>query len=75
MLRWRLLIGIPLVALIAALCWFDSHGPAQGLLLMPFFLVCVVFLCKETLALLNAGGVYPRRTTIYVGVLGTLVLC
>ena len=74
MLRWRLLIGIPLVALIVLFCWLDAIAPAPGLVLMPFFLVCVFFLCREIMQLLNAGGIYPRRTTIYVGVYGTVVL-
>ncbi|MBQ9813379.1 MAG: phosphatidate cytidylyltransferase [Thermoguttaceae bacterium] len=42
---------------------------------MPFFLVCVYFLCKEILQLLNAGGVYPRRSTVYIGAFGTILLC
>ncbi len=74
MLRWRLLIGIPLVALIVLFCWLDAIAPAPGLVLMPFFLVCIFFLCREIMQLLNAGGIYPRRTTIYVGVYGTVVL-
>ena len=74
MLRWRLLIGIPLVALIVLFCWLDAIAPAPGLVLMPFFLVCIFFLCREMMQLLNAGGIYPRRTTIYVGVFGTVVL-
>lgn len=74
MLRWRLLIGIPLVALIVLFCWLDAIAPAPGLVLMPFFLVCIFFLCREIMQLLNAGGIYPRRATIYVGVYGTVVL-
>ncbi len=75
MLHWRLLIGIPLVALLVGMCYVDSIAPAPGVVLMPFFLACLFFLCKEILALLNAGGIYPRRTTIYLGVFGTIVLC
>lgn len=74
MLRWRLLIGIPLVALIAFFCWLDAIAPVPGLVLAPFFLVCVFFLCREMIHLLNAGGVYPRRSTIYVGVYATIIL-
>ncbi|MBQ9372868.1 MAG: phosphatidate cytidylyltransferase [Thermoguttaceae bacterium] len=75
MLRWRLLIGIPLVAFLLTLCWLDMKCSAPGMLLTPFFLVCVFFLCKEILALLNAGGVYPRRSTIFVGIFGAILLC
>lgn len=74
MLRWRLLIGIPAVAALVLLCWLDAIAPVPGILLVPIFLVCVYFLCKETLQLLNAGGIYPRRTTIYFGVFGTIIL-
>lgn len=42
---------------------------------MPFFLACVYFLCKEILLLLRAGGIYPRRSTVFLGVFGTIVLC
>lgn len=74
MLRWRLLIGIPLVALIVAFCWLDTVAPVPGLFLLPFFLICVFFLCKEILVLLNAGGIYPRRSTVYIGVFGIILL-
>ncbi|MDO5309387.1 MAG: phosphatidate cytidylyltransferase [Planctomycetia bacterium] len=75
MLRWRLLIGLPLTAIVVGMCWLDAYLPVPGLILMPFFLVCVFFLCKETMYLLNAGGIYPRRSTIYLGVFGTILLC
>ena len=74
MLIWRLSIGIPVVAALVGLCYLDAKAPAPGLALIPFFLICVYFLCKEALALLNAGGIYPRRTTIYFGVFGTILL-
>ena len=75
MLRWRLLIGIPLVALLIGACRLDAVCPAPGLVLTPIFLVCVYFMCRETLQLLNAAGIYPRRTTVYLGVFGVLILC
>ncbi|MBP3557551.1 MAG: phosphatidate cytidylyltransferase [Thermoguttaceae bacterium] len=74
MLVWRLSIGIPVVAALVGLCYLDAKAPAPGLALIPFFLICVYFLCKEALLLLNAGGIYPRRTTIYFGVFGTILL-
>lgn len=75
MLIWRLSIGIPVVAALVGLCYLDAKAPAPGLALIPFFLICVYFLCKEALTLLNAGGIYPRRTTIFFGVFGTILLC
>ena len=43
--------------------------------MMPPFFVCVWFLCHEFLALLNAGGLYPRRSTVYAGTLWIMVWC
>ncbi|MDD3587953.1 MAG: phosphatidate cytidylyltransferase [Thermoguttaceae bacterium] len=75
MLKWRLLIGIPSIALITLLCWLDANNPFPGIYLMPFFLLCVFFLCDEVLDLLNAGGVHPRRSTVYFGTLTMMILC
>ncbi len=74
MLIWRLSIGVPVVAALVGLCYLDAKAPAPGLALIPFFLICVYCLCKEALTLLNAGGIYPRRATIYLGVFGTILL-
>ncbi len=75
MLHWRLLIGIPLVAFLLTLCWFDARAALPGVLIMPFFLMCVFFLCREIIQLLHAGGIYPRRSTVYLGIFGTIILC
>ena len=74
MLHWRLLIGVPLVAFLVGICWLDARAPIPGVVLMPFFLVCVFFLCREIMALLHAGGIYPRRSTVYLGIFGTIIL-
>lgn len=75
MLRWRLSIGLPVVLILAVLFWLDVHSPIPGLVLMPPFLVCICFLCRECLALLNAGGLYPRRSTVFAGTLWITIWC
>lgn len=67
MLKWRLAIGLPLVAVLLFLFWLDHIMPVPGLILMPLFLVTVFFLCREVLNLLNAGNIYPRHSTVYIG--------
>ncbi len=67
MLRWRLGIGIPLVALLICVFWLDHKLPVPGLVLMPLFLITLYPLCREVLNLLNAGGIHPRRSTVYIG--------
>ena len=73
MLRWRLGIGIPLVALLGLIFWFDHQLPVPGLLLMPIFLLTAFFLCREVLSLLNAGNIFPRRSTVYIGTYWILI--
>ncbi|MGI5832969.1 MAG: phosphatidate cytidylyltransferase [Thermoguttaceae bacterium] len=73
MLRWRLGIGLPLVALLVYLFWLDHILPVPGLVLMPLFLIAIFFLCREVLDLLNAGNIFPRRSTVYIGTYWILI--
>ncbi len=75
MLYWRIILGIPLVGLLILLCWLDANARIPGLYLLPCFLVCVYFICDELMDLLNAGGVYPRRWTVYLGVFSMMIFC
>lgn len=76
MLFWRFVIGIPIIALLSLLCYLDAEkSPFPGLYLMPFFLICVYFLCDELLTLFKAGGIRPRRSTVYAGILFMMTLC
>lgn len=55
MLRWRLLLGVVFVGLLALVCWLDFHSLRPGIYLLP--LACVV-------SLLAAGelvAMYKRR--------------
>ncbi|MDR1959732.1 MAG: phosphatidate cytidylyltransferase [Planctomycetaceae bacterium] len=75
MLIWRMVIGVPVVLLLIGLCILDNLFCIKGIVLLPLFGVCLFFLCKEFLDLLHAGGLYPRRFTVYGGTLLMTVSC
>jgi len=75
MLKLRLLFAFPLVAVILGLAWVDEYIPVKGVALMPVFLISLSFLCRELLDLLSAGGLHPRRSTVYLGTFLMAVCC
>ncbi|MGL6194266.1 MAG: phosphatidate cytidylyltransferase [Thermoguttaceae bacterium] len=79
MLYWRLCIGIPVVVGIGILSYSDmlvaDWFKVRGLVLMPLFLITICFLCSEVLELLAAGGLHPRRSTVYSGTIGMTFFC
>lgn len=91
MLSWRLLIGIPIIGFLLGISYLDMYlsdmylaGHAvfwgltripRGIILFPVFLFVVALLCDEVLDLLEAGGIKPRRTTVYLGNFGILLVC
>lgn len=78
MLIWRLGIGIPVILGFVFLSyldmWVSEWFRIHGIILLPLFLICIGFLCDEVLDLLEAGGLCPRRSTVYVGTL-SLAVC
>ena len=69
MLRWRLILGVLSIALLAALCWADSLVDRPGVFLAPLAVVLCLMATQEMLALLRAGGRTPVEWTVYVGTL------
>lgn len=76
MLRWRLLLGILIIAALLALCWLDYRlyqitGIGQhvegirGIALLPVLLVFVVLASREVLHLAAAGGMRPVPWVVY----------
>lgn len=65
MLRWRLLLGTLLIAVLGILCWLDHWAPIPGLWLFPVALVCAVAATSEVLYLANAAGAKPLPWTVY----------
>jgi len=79
MLFWRILLGIPIIAGVAVLAyldmWLSDQVQVRGIILLPLFLVVVGFLCDEILDLLEAGGLHPRRSTVWIGILAMTFCC
>ena len=75
MLKQRLLFALPVVAVILLLAYFDERLAIKGVMLMPVLLVSLGFLCKELLDLLSAGGLHPRRSTVYLGTFLMAICC
>jgi len=78
MLFWRLAIGFPIVFFVLGLCYLDvcisQYGLTReivwlprGVVLLPVYMVCLFFLTKEFLEILNTAGLHPRRSTVYIG--------
>jgi len=65
MLRWRLLLGLLLVAGLAGLFWLDHYAPLPGMYLFPLALLCVLFGTNEVLDLGNQFGGRPLPWTVY----------
>jgi len=86
MLARRLCFGTLIVAAVVGLSWLDvaiyKHGLAKevvwlprGSALLPVYLVCLVFLTREVLRLLNAAGLRPHAASVYLGTLLIAVSC
>jgi len=76
MLRWRLIFGTLIIALLSALCWADSHAVRAGIWLVPLALVLCVLATQEMLCLFRAAGRQPIAWAAYVGtVLPVLGAC
>lgn len=85
MLRWRLLLGVSIVAAVLGLCWLDHRlyqitgagdkAGIRGIALFPFLAVCVVLASREVLRLAAAGGMNPVRWVVYSGNLLIVSFC
>jgi phosphatidate cytidylyltransferase len=68
-LRWRLIIGPLLIAMLAALCWADAQAAHAGIWLLPLAVLLCLLATQELLELLRAGPSRPLAWTVYVGTL------
>ena len=69
MLRWRLVFGILIIALLAGLCWADAHAARPGIWLVPLALLLCLLATQEMLRLFRASGRHPIAWATYVGTL------
>jgi phosphatidate cytidylyltransferase len=78
MIQRRLFFGILIIIVLLILCWLDvsisQYGLTReiiwlprGIILLPAYMVCLVFLTREVLRILNAAGLHPFTSTVYLG--------
>jgi phosphatidate cytidylyltransferase len=67
MLRWRLLLGILIIAALVALCWLDAKSTVPGLWLLPLAMIVAVLCTAELLNLARAVGLRPLRRPVVFG--------
>ena len=86
MLSRRLGFGTLIIAAVIGLSWLDvsihRYGLAKeiiwlpkGIILLPAYLLCLVFMTREVLRLLNAAGLKPLASSVYLGTLFIAVSC
>lgn len=73
MLRWRLILGVLLIAVLTALCWLDVRAERPGIWLLPLALPIGVLATQELLHLLGAKGLRPHAATVYVATMLPIV--
>ena len=69
MLRWRLILGLTIIALLAALCRADVQATRPGIWLVPLAAALCLLATQEMLRLFRAGGREPLAWTVYLGTL------
>ena len=67
MLRWRLLLGTLIIAVLIGLCWLDCGATVLGIWLLPVAIAAALLATKEMLDLLAAAGMKPARWLVYLG--------
>jgi len=60
MLRWRLILGVLITAVFAALCWLDVRSARPGAYLLPLTVLLGILATHELLNLFRAGGHRPK---------------
>ena len=82
----RLCFGTLIIAVVLGLSWLDvsiyRYGLAKeiiwlprGIILLPPYLLCLVLLTREVLRLLNAAGLHPLASSVYLGTLFIAISC
>ena len=69
MLRWRLISGFIVIAIVVAICWFDTRIDRPGLFLAPLALLACALATKELLTMLRSSGSTPLKWTSMIGTL------
>jgi phosphatidate cytidylyltransferase len=72
LLRWRILLGVGLIAALVALVVLDHHLTTPGACLLVVALAVGLAAAQEFVALLAAAGRHPRPGVIYGGTLAVI---
>jgi phosphatidate cytidylyltransferase len=67
MLRWRLLLGTLIIAVLVALGWLDQRGTMPGVWLLPAAVAFTLLSTAEVLHLARASGMRPLAWPVYAG--------
>lgn len=67
MLRWRLLLGTLIIAVLVGLSWLDARASVPGLWLLPVLVAFCVLGSAEVLQLMGSAGVRPVPWVVYGG--------
>ncbi|MEA1951042.1 MAG: phosphatidate cytidylyltransferase [Planctomycetota bacterium] len=66
MLKWRLILGVLIIAALVALCWLDHLAARPGVWLMPVAVVLAVLASGEILWLCRSAGLKPIGPVVYL---------
>jgi phosphatidate cytidylyltransferase len=67
MLRWRLLLGTLIIAVLVGLGWLDHAASIKGALLLPVAVCLILLGGGEILALARTAGMQPVAWTVHGG--------
>jgi phosphatidate cytidylyltransferase len=69
MLRWRLLLGTAIIAVLVGLCWLDWRAEQPGVVLLPLAVALSLAAVGELLAMFRKQGHEPLAWAVYGGTL------
>jgi len=72
MLRWRIVMAVVIVAVLAVLCWWDCQVQLPGSVLFPLALVVTAAATSELVAMFAASGTRPASCSVYAATLLTV---
>jgi phosphatidate cytidylyltransferase len=73
MLRWRLLLGTLLIALLIGLFWFDARSSRPGIVLVPLAVLIGLTCGRELLGMVAARGLLPLGWVVDLGIVGIVL--
>jgi phosphatidate cytidylyltransferase len=69
LLRWRLILGVVFVAVLALVCWLDAHASRPGTYLAGLAIIVAALAAGEMRRLYHQRGVVLASSSVYMGAL------